>query len=152
MTIQVTGAGQAATALRATRYAIQTGNRRLIRNTGLKYLTAVRAAATTGHHPPGANHIPGTGPGPNVASGDYRRSMELVTDEIGATVSSEVRSDAVQAWRLERGFIGRDSLGRYYRQKPHPHWRPTEYAITPVFRAEAELLVDQIVNSYGGTR
>lgn len=48
----------------------------------------------------------------------------------GGQVTAEVYSDAPQARRLEYGFVGIDSIGRYYRQPPFPHvepaWRQTQ--------------------------
>lgn len=81
--------------------------------------------ASTGHHPPGKPHIPGTGPGPNVATGDYIRSW--VPPQISVTpagVIGETGTNEPQARRLEYGFSGADSLGRVYDQPPYPHVFP----------------------------
>lgn len=95
--------------------------------------TKAKANASTGFHPPGAPHIPGTGPGPNVATGDYLRSInaEFFTGPMGG--SAVVGTNAVQARRLEFGFSGTDSLGRHYNQPPYPHFGPAADFIEPRF-------------------
>ena len=87
-------------------------------------LTEVQRNASTGDHPPGQPHIPGTGPGPNVATGDYRRSWNLQMDANAFGVSAKVGTNAVQGPRLEFGFVGVDSIGRHYAQPPYPHAFP----------------------------
>lgn len=95
---------------------------------GARMWTQVRANASTASHPDRASrnrgHIPGTGPGPNVGTGDYRRSIKHAKGRDGSGPFSVVSSNAVQAFRLEYGFTGTDSLGRSYRQPPYPHWEP----------------------------
>lgn len=64
-------------------------------------------------------------PGPNVITGDYRRSIaqtNTMTD--GNSPVAYVHSAAPQARRLEYGFVGADVLGRVYNQPPFPHWGP----------------------------
>jgi hypothetical protein len=61
-------------------------------------------------------------PGPRRVTGDYTRSMS-VTFERGGQAAT-IGTMAPQARRLEFGFVGVDSLGRYYNQRPLPHWRP----------------------------
>lgn len=64
-------------------------------------------------------------PGPRRVTGDYTRSMNAqVSRGPGGTVGT-IGTNAVQAARLEFGFFGADSLGRHYRQRAFPHWRPT---------------------------
>jgi hypothetical protein len=63
-------------------------------------------------------------PGPNVITGEYRDSIMLKITESLTGVEAEVYSDAPQAFRLEYGFVGSDSLGRHYDQPPFPHFRP----------------------------
>jgi len=60
-------------------------------------------------------------PGPRRVTGDYLRTMSIEYD--GATAAT-IGTNAVQARRLEFGFVGADSLGRVYNQAPLPHWRP----------------------------
>ena len=112
--------------------AVQTA----VGKTGSWLQTQVRANAKTGVHAPGRPHIPGTGPGPNVASGDYRNSIALAVRVSGGTHLATVSTNLVQARRLEFGFIGVDSLGRAYRQPPYPHWRPAVMLAPAVFSQE----------------
>lgn len=69
-------------------------------------------------------------PGPRVRTGDYRRSinMRMITRQHGV-----IGTNAPQARRLEFGFVGRDSLGRFYDQAPLPHWRPMEWIMRTRF-------------------
>lgn len=87
-------------------------------------LARVKANAATGTHRPGEPHIPGTGPGPNRATGDYTRTMHKRTTHRADSVTSEIGTNAAQARRLEFGYYGTDSLGRTYHQDPFPHWQP----------------------------
>lgn len=104
--------------------------------TGAALLTLVRAKARTGFHARGLPHIPGTGPGPNVATGDYVRSMHQTNGYEGSNPVSIVSTNAPQAARLEYGFpvVMVDSLGRHFTQPPYPHWRPAAEEIGPVLR------------------
>lgn len=65
-----------------------------------------------------------------VASGRFRDSWA-----VAKTGDAEfmVGSNAPQAWRLERGFYGADSLGRVYNQAPQPSLGPGLEATAPVF-------------------
>lgn len=74
-------------------------------------------------------------PGPNVPTGDYRRSWthEVFTD--GMSVTAVVGTNKPQARRLEYGFVGADSLGRVYNQPPYPHVGPAVEEIRPLFVA-----------------
>ena len=104
--------------------------------TGAAFLTLVRAKARTGFHRPGDPHIPGTGPGPNVGTGDYVRSMHQTNGYEGNNPVSLVSTNAPQARRLEYGFpvVMVDSLGRSFNQPPYPHWRPAAEEIGPILR------------------
>lgn len=70
-------------------------------------------------------------PGPNVITGDYRRSISMQVEEAPARVSVIVGTNAPQGRRLEFGFHGADSLGRYYNQPPYPHFGPAIDEIVP---------------------
>lgn len=59
-------------------------------------------------------------PGPRRVTGDYTRTMNMVSD--GDT--SVVGTNAAQSLRLEHGYHGTDSIGRSYSQPPYEHWRP----------------------------
>lgn len=73
-----------------------------------KLLTAIRASASGR-------------PGPRVQTGNYRRSWRIHPAKAGNSYTWEVGTDAPQGWRLEKGFVGVDSLGRRYNQPPFPH-------------------------------
>jgi len=65
-------------------------------------------------------------PGPNVISGDYRRSWKVPTPRrIPYGAECIIGTEAPQGRRLEFGFYNRtDSLGRHYFQPPFPHVGP----------------------------
>jgi hypothetical protein len=57
-------------------------------------------------------------------TGTLRRSVHVeMRQEAGHPVGL-VGTDQPQARRLEKGFVGRDSLGRIYHQTPQPRWGP----------------------------
>ncbi|MEW1719728.1 hypothetical protein [Streptomyces sp. NPDC093109] len=72
-------------------------------------------------------------PGPNAPTGEYRRSWTHSVQISGATVTGLVTTDKPQARRLEYGFVGTDSLGRRYNQRPYPHVAPALEDIRPLF-------------------
>lgn len=59
-------------------------------------------------------------PGPNIISGDYRRSIQRQRIKGGWVVGT----NQAQGRRLEYGFFGEDSMGRTYSQQPYPHFGP----------------------------
>lgn len=63
-------------------------------------------------------------PGPNVVTGRLRSSItwRLGVDALG--VYADIGSAVVYARRIELGFTGTDSLGRFYNQPPYPYLRP----------------------------
>ncbi|WP_159053438.1 hypothetical protein [Streptomyces regalis] len=63
-------------------------------------------------------------PGPRVITGKYRASWTSDVHRAGPVVVGEVGSAARQARRLEFGFVGVDSIGRHYNQRPYPHLGP----------------------------
>ena len=80
-------------------------------------------------------------PGPNIVTGDYRRSISL---QVGGTVTQPwvaVGTNAPQGRRLEFGFVGTDSLGRVYDQPPYPHFGPAVDEIVPGLMKDMERLV-----------
>lgn len=137
--------------IREARQAARTQVPRGVFRSGAYARTVVRAAASTGTHPPGGNHLPGTGPGPNVATGDYRRGISQTNHEAGGLAVSDVGTNAVQAARLEYGFIGRDSAGRYFRQPPYPHWEPSAPAVEEFADQQMDAVQDAIAAAFGGT-
>ena len=74
-------------------------------------------------------------PGPNVITGDYRRSINLELVSEGNAFGAVVGTVAVQGRRLEYGFVGVDSLGRHYDQPPFPHHLPALDETEPDFTA-----------------
>lgn len=77
-------------------------------------------------------------PGPRRITGDYVRKMNI---RKVAQFDQSIGTDAVQARRLENGFVGVDSLGRHYNQPPYPHWGPMADWIGPQF---AQLVRDAL--------
>ena len=81
----------------AARYAI-----------GMAAATVERQAkknANTGTHPRGAGHIPGTGPGPNVVTGNLRRSIYSQTKiGFGSSYIGEVGATMVYSRAVEMGL------------------------------------------------
>ncbi len=72
-------------------------------------------------------------PGPNVITGDYRRSWTHEVHVSDGVVSGTVGTNKPQARRLEYGFVGADSLGRVYDQPPYAHVGPAVATIEPLF-------------------
>lgn len=72
-------------------------------------------------------------PGPNIITGDYVKSIEYHPYDVSRGQGAEVFSRAPQAFRLEYGFIGVDSLGRHYQQPPFPHFRPAIESMSAEF-------------------
>lgn len=58
-------------------------------------------------------------------TGDYIKSIRMTTVQKTPTKCTvQLGSDRPQSRRLEYGFTGRDTLGRFYNQEPQPHFRP----------------------------
>lgn len=64
-------------------------------------------------------------PGPRVVTGDYRRSIDRRVDRSGPATVGYVGTNEPQGRRLEFGFTGVDSLGRFFDQPPYPHFGPS---------------------------
>lgn len=113
---------------------------KVVNDTGLRLLSQIRANASTGYHKRGLPHIPGTGPGPNVATGDYRRTWHITTGTNAAgQPTALVSTNAPQARRLEYGWAMPrvDSAGRTgVNQPPYPHVRPAVELIRDQFFAD----------------
>lgn len=69
-------------------------------------------------------------PGPNVITGAFVESIQSEIDSGLLGTNIFIFSTAPQAARLEFGFYGFDSLGRYYQQPPYPSFGPSVPAIT----------------------
>jgi hypothetical protein len=83
-------------------------------------------------------------PGPNVITGDYRRSITRQVTATRGGAEAEVGTNAVQGPRLEYGFHGTDSLGRHYDQPPYPHFRPAADEIEPQFVEAVEQAIARV--------
>lgn len=81
-------------------------------------------------------------PGPNVITGDYRRSWTHDVYVGGDVVSGIVGTTKPQARRLEYGFVGVDSLGRVYDQPPYAHVGPAVQTVRPLFVQALGQIVD----------
>ncbi|MGW1801581.1 HK97 gp10 family phage protein [Streptomyces sp. NPDC001984] len=81
-------------------------------------------------------------PGPNVITGDYRRSWTHEVFVGGDMVIGVVGTNKPQARRLEYGYIGPDSLGRIFAQPPFPHVGPAVETIRPLFTAALGQVAD----------
>jgi hypothetical protein len=80
-------------------------------------------------------------PGPNVVTGDYRRSITVQFSDAGGNFTAVVGTNAPQGRRLEFGFHGMDSLGRSYSQAPLPHFGPAMDEAGPEFLAAIEAML-----------
>lgn len=116
--------------------------RAAVRHWGHRTATKVKGNASSGTHAPGRPHIPGTGPGPNVATGDYRRTIGARFSSTPGHYYAYVGTNAPQGRRLEYGFTGQDSLGRSYDQPPFPHFGPGLDWAEPQFVAALGKAVD----------
>ncbi|MFJ3248458.1 hypothetical protein [Streptomyces sp. NPDC086782] len=72
-------------------------------------------------------------PGPNVITGDYRRSWTHEVQVAGDLVTGVVGTSKPQGRRLEYGYVGPDSLGRIFHQPPRAHVGPAVEAVRPLF-------------------
>jgi len=111
-------------------------------------LARVKKNANSANHRPGLPHIGSyTGEGPNRATGNYTRTMNIEYSHGGGGSydrTAVIGTNAVQARRLEFGFVGVDSLGRHYDVSPLPHWGPMADWLEPRFYEACELLVARI--------
>jgi hypothetical protein len=73
----------------------------------------------------GTHQASAAGETPAVDTGVYINSIQTQLAHSSPTDAiAEVGTNAVQANRLELGFMETDSLGRKYHQLPRPHFRP----------------------------
>jgi hypothetical protein len=70
-------------------------------------------------------------PGPNIVTGSYHDSWFTAAGAEQAVLSNF----QPQALRLEFGFVGTDSLGRFYNQPPYAHLGPAVITFGPEFGA-----------------
>lgn len=83
-------------------------------------------------------------PGPNVVTGDYRRSITVEFYEGDGQFIATVGTNSPQGRRLEFGFHGADSLGRLYNQPPYPHFGPAMDQIAAPFNAAVAAMLERI--------
>jgi len=86
-------------------------------------------------------------PGPRAVTGDYRRSISRRVSTHGPMTVGQVGTNSPQGRRLEMGFTGTDSLGRYYDQPPYPHFGPALDEIQKPFLGD---LADTVQDLLGG--
>jgi hypothetical protein len=133
ITLRLDGAQQVTASMRASSREVRTKMDKLVRHNGALLRTKVLGKASGR-------------PGPNVITGDYRRSWQHKhTGGGGGSSRSEVGTNAVQARRLEYGFAGADSLGRVYNQPPYPHARPAFDEQAPEFIRGGEALLAELI-------
>lgn len=85
-------------------------------------------------------------PGPNVITGRYRASWRSETLAIPHGAECTLGTDAPQGRRLELGFTGYDSLGRYYDQPPFPHVQPAIGFIEDTLHEQMRAAVGEILD------
>lgn len=87
-----------------------------------------------GSHRPGEPHVGGNKP--DVVSGMLRRSIRVETAhrEGRGVWFLRVGPTAPYGRRIERGFVGVDSLGRRYNQRPFPYLHPALRKSVPAIR------------------
>ncbi len=128
ITMRVTGADAAAAQLLAAAARVEVGIGEVVASQGAELQTAIKAAASGR-------------PGPNIITGQFHGGITLEVDRGPGHAQAEVSSDAPQAYRLELGFNGTDSLGRRYSAPPYPSFGPGFDAATPGFTAAVTAMV-----------
>jgi len=141
ITVRVEGAQATIAAFRAGSRLLNSRMRRTVRFHTSALRTKVRANASgrTGIEYNDPRGGPSGEIGPRVQTGDYRRSISAAFYSDSDGYTGEVFTSAPQGRRLELGFFGSDSLGRTFKQRAYPHFRPAFDAQEPLFnRALAE--------------
>ena len=85
-------------------------------------------------------------PGPNVVTDQFRSGIDGRTARTGDGWVGAYGSDAAQAWRLEAGFVGPDSLGRVFNQPPYPWLGPTVGPVSEFFVGRAGAAVRGVLS------
>lgn len=78
-------------------------------------------------------------PGPRRITSGYWNSIKMVENTSGFishTFTTSVISEHPAGPRLEKGYVGVDSLGRHYNQPPFPHWAPAIAKVGPEWLQE----------------
>ncbi|MFC9736223.1 HK97 gp10 family phage protein [Streptomyces hydrogenans] len=83
-------------------------------------------------------------PGPNVITGRYRSSWEPDRGRrIPYGAECTIGTSKPQGRRLEFGFTGYDSIGRYYEQPPFPHVGPAIPVIEATLKDQMRHAVEE---------
>lgn len=105
MTIEFTNLPQVLAALGKTEADLNNAARFAIGMAAAEVERQAKKNANTGTHPRGQGHIPGTGPGPNVVTGNLRRSIYSQTKiGFGNSYVAEVGASMVYARAVEMGL------------------------------------------------
>lgn len=83
---------------------------------------------------------------PQQITGSYKGSWFILKFD---SAHYGLYSSAPQSARLEFGFIGTDSLGRYYSQSPLPHVRPAAIEVYPTMNKQYVDAIDKVVKDAG---
>jgi hypothetical protein len=150
--VVVTGAREIAAEFALDAAEVEAACRDLTRQNAQELRRRIQENANTGIHGPREPHIPGTGPGPNVITGDYVRSWQVTYRDAtgrftggGRAVSASVWTNAPQANRLEYGFWGMtDRIGRTFHQPAYPHIGPAVDEIEERFAVQLDAVVASI--------
>ncbi|MFE1452007.1 hypothetical protein [Streptomyces olivaceoviridis] len=84
-------------------------------------------------------------PGPNVITGAYRNSWRPEMHGLPYGAACTIGTELPYGRRLEFGFTGTDSLGRYYDQPPFPHVQPALGYIGSTLLAQMRLAVAEVL-------
>ncbi|MFJ5886881.1 HK97 gp10 family phage protein [Streptomyces californicus] len=85
-------------------------------------------------------------PGPNVITGKYRSSWEVVGRGIPHGAQCTIGTNAPQGRRLEYGFWDMtDSIGRHFYQPPYPHVGPAVPRMEAVLREQMFGAVEEVL-------
>ncbi|MFI9194148.1 HK97 gp10 family phage protein [Streptomyces californicus] len=85
-------------------------------------------------------------PGPNVITGKYRSSWEVVGRGIPHGAQCTIGTNAPQGRRLEYGFWDMtDSIGRHFYQPPYPHVGPAVPRMEAVLREQMLGAVEEVL-------
>lgn len=144
--VAVTGAREIAAEFALDAAQVEAACRDLTRSNAQELRLRIQQKANTGLHAPGLPHIPGTGPGPNVVTGEYVASWQISHEGVGASVWT----DAPQANRLEYGFHGTDTAGRTYSQPAYPHIGPAVDEVEDRMARQLDGVIASLARGVGG--
>ena len=130
--VQCLGASTVALLLERASPEIELKTSLAVRHYGQLLLTKVRSKASGR-------------PGPNVITGDYRRSWSMRMGHAAGLTTAWVGTNAPQGRRLEYGFHGQDALGRHYDQPPYPHAEPALNEISPDFQKAVYDILEELL-------